>query len=89
MRTENRILGALARPDDFFMNPLIQDHSRTAPETSRNWFGTNQGTNGDNSQSDLHPEAGIFSSQTTQNTNSGPEVGHDSSLNAEKFKRKL
>ena len=87
MRTENCILGALARLDDFLMNPLIQDHSRTAPEMSRNWVGTNQGTNEDNSQSDLHPEAGIFSSQTTQN--SGPEVGHDSSLNAEKFKRKL
>ena len=27
------------------------------------------------SQSDLHPEAGIFGGQTTQN--SGPEVGHD------------
>ena len=35
----------------------------------------NQGTNEDDSQSDRHPEAGIFRSQTTQN--SGPEVGHD------------
>ena len=35
----------------------------------------NQGTNEDDSQSDPHPEAGIFRSQTTQN--SGPEVGHD------------
>ena len=26
-RTENRILGALARLDNFLMNPLIQDHS--------------------------------------------------------------
>ena len=74
-RMENRILGALARLDDFLMNPLIQGHSGTAPETSRNAFGTNQGTNEDNSQSDLHPEAGIFRSQTTRN--SGPEVGHD------------
>ena len=37
-RTENRILGALARLDDFLMNPLIQGHSGTAPETSRNVF---------------------------------------------------
>ena len=35
----------------------------------------NQGTNEDASQSDSHPEAGIFRSQTTQNA--GPEVGHD------------
>ena len=57
------------------MNPLIHSHSGTAPETSRNAFGTNQGTNEDDSQSDLHPEAGIFCSQTTQN--SGSEDGHD------------
>ena len=49
-RTENRILGALARLDDFLMNPLIQGHSGTAPDTSRNAFSTSQGTNEDNSQ---------------------------------------
>ena len=36
--TENRILGALAQLDVFLMNPLIQGHSGTAPETSRNVF---------------------------------------------------
>ena len=35
----------------------------------------NQGTNGDDSQSDPHPEAAIFRSQITQNC--GREVGHD------------
>ena len=30
-RTENRILGALARLDDFLMNPLLPGHSGTAP----------------------------------------------------------
>ena len=74
-RTENRILGALARLDDFLMNPLIQGHSGTAPDTSRNAFSTSQGTNEDDSQTDPHPEAGIFNNQTTQN--SGPEDGHD------------
>ena len=59
-RTVNRILGALACLDDFFMNHLIQVHSRTAPETSQNAFDTNQGTKEDDSQSDPHPEAGIF-----------------------------
>ena len=73
-RTENRILGALARLDDFLMNPLIQGHSGTTPETSRNAFSTNQGTNEDDSQSDPQPEAGIFCSQATRN--SGPDVGH-------------
>ena len=74
-RTENRILGSLARLDDFLMNPLIQGHSRTAPETSWNVFGLKQGTNGDDSQSNPHPEAGLFNNQMTQN--SGPEDGHD------------
>ena len=35
-RTENRILGALAYLDDFFMNPLLQGHSGATPEASRN-----------------------------------------------------
>ena len=74
-RTKNRILGALARLDDFPMNPLNQGHSRTAPETSRNAFSTSQGTNEDDSQSDPHPEAGIFHNRTTQN--SGPGYDHD------------
>ena len=48
-RTENRILGALARLDDFLMNPLIQGHSGTAPKTSQNALSTSQGTNEDDS----------------------------------------
>ena len=74
-RTENRISGALARLDDFLMEPLIQGRCGTAPETSHNAFGTNQGANEDDSQSEPHSEAGIFRSQTTQN--SAPEVDHD------------
>ena len=77
-RTENRILGALARLDDFLMNPLIQGHSGTTTETSRNVFSINQGTNEDDSQSDPHPEAGLFNNQMTQN--SGAEDGHYSVL---------
>ena len=74
-RTDNRILGALSRVDDFLMNPLIQGHSGTARETSRNTYSSNKGTNEDDSQSDFRPEAGIFHNQTTQNSN--PEDGHD------------
>ena len=67
-RTENRILGALARLDDFLMNPLLQGHSGNTPETCGNAFKTNQGPNEDDPQSDPHPEASIFSSQTIRNS---------------------
>ena len=77
-KTENRILGALSHLDDFLMNPLIQGHSGTTPDMSRNVFSTNQGTNEEDSESDPHPEASIFRSQTTQN--SGPEVRHDNDI---------
>ena len=60
------------------MNALIQGHSGTAPETSRNALGKNQGTNEDDSQSDHHPEAGIFHNQMTRTF--GTEDGQDSSL---------
>ena len=73
-RTKNRILVALARLDDFLMNPLMQSHSGTTPETSRNVFSINQGKNEDDSQSNPHPEAGLFNNQRTQN--SGPEDRH-------------
>ena len=66
-RTENRILGALSRLDDFLMNPLFRGHSKIALETSRKVYGTNQGTNEDASHSDPHPQAGVFLSQLTRN----------------------
>ena len=74
-RTKNRILGALARLDDFLMNPLQQGHSGTTREASWNALSTSQETNEDDSQKDPHPEAGLFHSQMTQNP--GPEEGHD------------
>ena len=74
-RTQNRILGALARLDDFLMNPLLPGHSGTIPEPTRNVLNTSQGTNEDDSQNDPHPEAGLFHGQMTQN--SGPEDGRD------------
>ena len=74
-RTKNRILGALARLDDFLMNPLLQGYSGATPEASQNALSSSEGTNKDDSQNDPHPEAGFFHSQMTQN--SGPEEGHD------------
>ena len=66
-RTESRILGALSKLDEFLLNQQIQTHSETVSGTFRNTNVENQGTNEDDSQSDPHPEAGIFRGQTTQN----------------------
>ena len=77
-RTENRILGALARLDDFLMNPLLPGGSGTTPEPTRNASGINQGTNEDDSQNDTHPEASLFHGQREQN--SGTERGYDTSV---------
>ena len=61
-RTEDRILGALARLDEFLMNPLLQGHSEITPETSRDMFSINHGTNEDDYQSNPHPEVGLLTS---------------------------
>ena len=74
-RTESRILGALSKLDDFLFNTQLRTHPGTIPGTFPNTNVENQGTNEDDSQSDPHPEAGIFRSQTTKN--SGPKFGHD------------
>ena len=66
-RTGSRILGAIARLDDFLMNPIIQGHSGTTPAMSQNTFSTNQGTNEDDRQSDRRPEAGIFGNLMMRN----------------------
>ena len=75
-RTESRILGTLSKLDEFLLNQQISTHSGTIPGTFRNTNVENQGTNEDYSQSDPHPEAGIFRGQTTRN--SGPKDSRDS-----------
>ena len=72
-RTESRSFSALSKLDEFLLNQQIRTHSGTVPETFRNTNVDNQGANEDDFPSDLHIEAGLFRSQTTQN--SGPEVG--------------
>ena len=79
-RTESRILGALTKLDEFLSNQQIHTHFETVPGTFRNTNVENQGTNEDDSQSDPHPEAGIFRGQTTQNL--GPKDCRDSHDNA-------
>ena len=59
-RTGNRVLGALARLDDFLMNPILPGRSGTTPEPSRHALILSQGTNEDDSQNDLHPEADLM-----------------------------
>ena len=73
-RIESRISDALSKLDEVLSNEQIQTYSETVPGTFRNTNVENQGTNEDDSQSDPHPEGGLFRSQTTQN--SGPEAGH-------------
>ena len=72
-RTESRFLGALSTIDELLLNQQITTHSGTVPGTFRNTIVDNQGTNEEDSMSDSHPEAGLFRSQTTEN--SGQEVG--------------
>ena len=74
-KTKSRNLGALSKLDEFLLNPQIRTHSGTVPGTFRNTNVENQGTNEDDSQSDPHPEVGIFRSQIIQN--SSPEVARD------------
>ena len=74
-RIESRISDALFKLDEFLSNQQIQTHSKTVPGTFRNTNVENQGTNEDDSQSDPHPEAGIFCGQTTQK--SGPKDCRD------------
>ena len=74
-RTESHISGALSRLDDFLLNSLFQGQTGTAPETSQNTLGTNQGTNEDDFLSYPHPKTGVSQSQTTPN--SGPDDTYD------------
>ena len=77
-QTESRILGALSKLDEFLLNQQIQTHSKTVPGTFRNTNVENQGMNEDDSQSDPHPEAGIFCGPTTQK--SGPNDCRDNQI---------
>ena len=72
-RTENRMLGALARLDDFLMNPLLQGYSGTTQETSRKMFNINQGTNEDDFHSNPYPEP-----------TPGPEDSHDTAMGVQR-----
>ena len=67
-RTKSYKLGALSQLDEFLLIPLIQGHSGTAPETTQNTLGTNQGTNEGESKCDANPEASVSQTQTIANS---------------------
>ena len=80
-RMESRIVGPLSRLDAFLLNPLIQGHSGTAPETSRNTLRANQRTNEVDTQSYLYSEVDVSQSQPT---NCGPDDTYDKALTCSK-----
>ena len=61
-RTESRISGALSCLDDFLLNSLIQGYTGIAPEMSQNAHSANHESNEDDSQTDFHPNGGVFKS---------------------------
>ena len=63
---ESPNLGSSSQLNAFLLNQLIQGHSGSASETSRNAYVTHQGINEDDSQADPYPEAGVSQSQTMQ-----------------------
>ena len=60
-RTESRILGALSKLDEFFLNPQVRTCSVAVPGTSRSSNLENQGTNEDRPSDDPGPEVGSSS----------------------------
>ena len=76
-RTESSILGTLSKLDEFLLNQQIRMHSGTVPGTFRNTNVENQGTNEDESQSDLHPEVGPSVCQSRHSIDSDTSEAHD------------
>ena len=60
-RTESRILGALSKLDDFFLNPQFPTCSVAVPGTSRNRNSENREPTGDRCLTDPCPEVGFSS----------------------------
>ena len=67
-RTESRILGALSKLDEFFLNPQIRTCSVAVPGTSRNNDSGNQKLTGYCSLGDPCPEV-VFSACHSSNLN--------------------
>ena len=72
-RTESRILGALSKLDEFFLNPQIRTHYGTVPGTFRNANVENQEPNEDGCQDDPYPEVGPSVCQSGHSIDSDPD----------------
>ena len=72
-RTKSRILGALSKPDDMFLNPRVRTFSRTVPGTFRNADIENQKPGGDRPQNDPHPEVDFSACRDSNITDSDPD----------------
>ena len=59
-KTESRILGALSKLDEFFLNPQVRTCSVAVQGTSGNVNSENRETHGDRSSNDPYPEVGYF-----------------------------
>ena len=82
-RVDSRILGALSKLDEFFLNPQIYVHSGAAPEASRNSSRETQEPTEDLSQNDPHPDARVSLSQSSQDC--CPDEAYDSIVYQKKF----
>ena len=68
-KTESRILGALSRLDEFFLNPQVRTCSVAAPGTTGNSNLENRETNGGHPSDDLGPEVEFCSPHHGAETN--------------------
>ena len=67
-RTDSRILGALSKLDEFFLNPQVRTCSLAVPGTSRNIDSENREPTGNRSLGGPCPEA-VFSTHHSGNLN--------------------
>ena len=72
-RTKCRILGALSKLDEFFLNPQLRTFFETTTGTFRNTEVENQETSGDRSQNDPHPEVEFSACCASNLTDSDPD----------------
>ena len=72
-RTESRILGALSKFDEFFLNPQVRTSSGIVPGTSQNNNSENRGHIGDRSLNDPYLEVEFSIRQASNSAESDRE----------------
>ena len=69
-------MGALSKPDEFFLNPQVRTCSVAVPETSRNSGSENREPTGDRSPDDPCPEVVFFACHSNILNDSEQEETH-------------